>query len=96
MEIAIGKRPSAWLPVVMSLAAVALVLIQLAAHGVARERDEGALAHLWQLLMAAQIPLIAFFAFDGLRRDPRRAIPVLACQALAAAAAVMPVFLLGW
>jgi len=28
----------------------------------AREADEGAVAHLWQILMAAQVPVLLFFA----------------------------------
>lgn len=59
---AIIKRPSAFLPVAMSLTALALVLGYLARYGVVRETDEGSIAHLWQILMAGQIPIVAFFA----------------------------------
>lgn len=96
MEIAIGRRLSAWLPVAMSFAALMLVLIQLGTHGAAPERDEGASAHLWQLLMGAQLPLVAYFAIRWLRRVPKQGIPILACQLVAAAAAAVPVILLGW
>jgi hypothetical protein len=97
MEILIGKKPSAWIPVVMSLVALVLVLIQLGIHLVEPERDDGAVAHLWQLLMAAQLPIIAFFAFRWARRARWQAATVLVVQAIAAAAAsVLPVFIFGW
>lgn len=79
----------------MSLAALALVISHIATVGVAREADEGTAAHLWQLLMAGQIPVIAFFAIRWLPRRPRQALAVLALQAAAGVAAAAPVFLLG-
>ena len=90
------KRPSAFVPVVMSMAAVAVVLVHIAVSGTARQADEGTAAHLWQLLMAAQIPIIAFFAIRWLPQSPRSALPVLTLQAVAALAALLPVYLLNW
>lgn len=90
------KRPSAFVPVAMSFAAVALVLTHIAFSGTARQPDEGTAAHLWQLLMAAQIPIVAFFAIRWLPQSPRSALPVLALQAVAALAALAPVYLLNW
>ena len=78
----------------MSLAALAVVLAHVALYGAAREADEGAAAHIWQILMAAQLPLIAFFAIKWLPRTPGQALLVLALQACAALAALAPVFLL--
>jgi hypothetical protein len=86
------KRPSALIPLAMSLAALSLVLGHIAFFGVAREADEGAAAHLWQLLMAGQIPVIAFFAIRWLPRAPRPALLVLALQFVAGLAAAFPVF----
>lgn len=86
------KHPSAFLPVAMSLAALALVLGYIAMFGVVREPDEGAIAHVWQLLMAAQIPVIAFFAVTRLPGAPRPALQVLTLQAAAAIAALAPVY----
>jgi hypothetical protein len=80
----------------MSLAALCVVLVHIAFYGVARQADEGTAAHLWQLLMAGQIPVIAFFAIRWLERAPRQALVVLALQFLAGAAAAAPVFLLGF
>jgi hypothetical protein len=88
------KRPSAFLPVAMSLAALLLVLVSVALFGAAREADEGTAAHLWQLLVAGQLPLVAFFAIRWLPRAPRSALPVLAVQALAFLAALAPVYFL--
>jgi len=52
--------------------------------GVARPADEGAAAHLWQLLMAGQVPIIAVFALKWLPLETRRALFVLAVQIAAA------------
>jgi hypothetical protein len=89
------RRPSAVIPLAMSGAALSLVLGHTAFFGVAREADEGTAAHLWQLLMSGQIPIIAFFAVKWLPRTPRQAIFVLVLQAIAVLAATAPVFLLG-
>lgn len=90
------KHPSAFLPVAMSLIALAVVLAYLAMHGPAPQADEGAAAHIWQLLMAAQAPIVLFFAAKWLPRSPRQAAPVLGLQICAALAAMAPVFLLHW
>src|ERR1700736_3310192 len=90
------KHPSAFLPIAMSLVAVAVVLTHIALVGTARQPDEGTAAHLWQLLMAGQLPIILFFAVRWLPRAPRYALRVLALQAAAAVAALAPVYLLHW
>lgn len=90
------KLPSALLPLAMSFAALVIVLGHIAMSGVARQADEGTAAHLWQLLMAGQVPVVAFFAIKWLPRSPRQALLVLALQAGAALAALAPVFLLNW
>jgi hypothetical protein len=70
------KHWSALLPLGFSVAALALVLGHVASGGV-READEGTAAHLWQLFMALQLPLIGLFAFIWLPRSPRPALAVL-------------------
>jgi uncharacterized membrane protein HdeD (DUF308 family) len=90
------RQPSAWLPLAMSGAALALIVGHLLLVGVARQADEGTEAHLWQLLMALQLPLIAYFAITSLPRNPGQALLVLALQACAAAAAIVPIRLLNW
>jgi hypothetical protein len=90
------KEPSGFLPIAMSVGALTTVVLHVALVGTARQPDEGAAAHLWQLLMAGQLPFIAWFAFKWLPRSPKQALPILALQAAAALAALAPVFLLGF
>jgi hypothetical protein len=95
------KQPSAFLPLAMSLTAIGVLLcaaiygILHGAHGIIREPDEGTAAHLWQLLMAGQLPVLLFFAIKWLPRAPRQTLYVLALQAGAALASMAPVFFLG-
>ncbi len=86
------KRPSASLPVAMSLVSLAMVIGHVAMFGPVREADEGVAAHLFQLLMVTEIPIVVFFAIKWLTRYPRQALQVLAAQACAALAALAPVF----
>jgi hypothetical protein len=88
------KHPSGILPVAMSLAALALVLAHINLFGAARETDEGAAAHLWQLLMAGQVPIIAFFVIRWLPQAPRPALLTLGVQLTTALAAIAPVYFL--
>jgi hypothetical protein len=92
----IVKQPSAAIPVAMSLAALVVIFVHIVIAGIAPEPDEGPAAHIWQLLMAAQIPVLLFFAIKWLPRAPRLAVCVLALQVAAIAAAMAPVFLLHW
>ena len=89
------KQPSAFLPMAMSVAALTTVLVHVAMFGAAREADEGTAAHIWQLLMAAQVPIVVFFAIKWLPRTPRQALYTIALQAVAVLAALAPVFFLG-
>ena len=91
----IFRKTSAWLPVAMSVAALTLVLVHIAIYGGAREADEGTTAHLWQILMAGQLPVIVFFAVKWMRVARREALVVLVVQMLAIFAAMAPVYLLG-
>lgn len=75
----------------MSILASAMLVTYLVTHGAARQPDEGAVAHLWQLLIAGQLPIIAFFAFKWLPRAPRQSFSVLALQAGAILASMVPV-----
>ena len=94
MNVPSMKQPSAFLPLAMSLLALALVLGHIAIFGVAREADEGTTAHLWQLLMAGQLPIVAFFAIKWLPQAPRQTLHILALQAGAGLASMAPVFFL--
>jgi hypothetical protein len=96
VKLATLKRPSALIPLAMSASALLLVLGYIALYGSARQADEGVAAHLWQLLMVGQLPIIAFFAIKWLPRLPGPALLVLALQLLACLAAAAPVFLLNF
>jgi hypothetical protein len=94
--LALSRKPSAFLPMVMSVTGLALLLGSIVVHsGVVRDEDEGAIAHIWQLLMAGQLPLLAYFVFRWLPRLPRHTLCVLALQISAALAAMAPVYFLG-
>lgn len=88
------RHPSGWAPVAMSSGALLLVLVHVAIYGVVHEADEGTPAHLFQLLMAGQVPIVAAFAIRWLPADVRRGLRVLALQAAAALAAFAAVFFL--
>jgi len=93
---ALLKRPSALIPLAMSAAAIAVIVTYVALFGTARQEDEGTAAHLWQLLMAGQLPVIAFFAIKWLPIQPGRALGVLALQVTAAFCAAFPVWYFQW
>lgn len=78
----------------MSALALATLLVHIARFGVAREADEGAAAHIFQLLMVAQVFIMLYFAARWLPRSPRGATVILVLQVLAAIAALAPVYLL--
>lgn len=80
----------------MSLTALSIVIGYAAMFGVARQADEGAAAHIWQLLMAGQIPLILFFVFKWFPTQGKQASLVLAIQVAAALAAMLPVWWFRW
>ena len=80
----------------MSGTALALVLGYVALHGVPHqpEADEGTPAHLYQLLMAGQVPIVLYFAATRLPENGREAIKVLGLQFLAALAAFAALFIM--
>jgi hypothetical protein len=92
---AISKQPSAFLPLAMSLTALTMVLGDVAIFGVVHQSDEGTVAHLWQLLMAGQMPIVAFFLIKWLPLAPRQTLGVLALQVGAGLASMAPVLFLG-
>jgi hypothetical protein len=92
MTVSLMKQPSALLPLAMSLAALALVLGHAALFGIVHEADEGTAAHVFQLLMAGQMPLVAYFTVKWLPRAPAGTLRVLALQAAAALAALAAVY----
>jgi len=96
MTLRLSRQPLAWFPVAMSAGALLAIAYHLVRFGTAPQPDEGAAAHIWQLLMAGQVPMIVIFAVKWLPEAPRAAAQILAVQLGAALAAAAPVFLLGW
>ena len=89
------KKPSAYLPLLMSLAALAIMLLHVGIVGTAREADEGAAAHIFQLLVSGQVLVAGYFALRWLPTAPCQATLVLVLQALAVLLACAPVAALG-
>ena len=81
----------ALLPLLMTFTVVTAGLVE----GLVRRSDEGTAAHLFQILMPAQIPIIALFAATQLPRHPAWTRWVLALQVGAALALFAVVFSLG-
>ena len=90
-------RPlAAWVPIAMSLAALALVLFHIATVGTAPQSDEGTEAHIFQLLIAGQLPILILYAVRWLPQDPKRTLLVIGAQLGATVCAMAPVYLLRW
>jgi hypothetical protein len=89
------KLPSAWVPIAMSSLAVIILVVHIIKFGTAPEFDEGVSAHLWQLLMVGQVPVIGWFLLRWSRISPRRSAWVIAAQVVAFIVALAPVYLLG-
>jgi hypothetical protein len=79
----------------MSLIVLAMFFIGIAMFGVPhREPDEGAAAHLFQIWLAVEVLMVAFFAIKWLPLAPTQALLILAIQIVAALAACAPVYFL--
>ncbi len=81
----------------MAMSVIALAICGLGALGVASDPpgDEGALAHLYQLMIVLQLPIICLFAGVTVRRGPRGDRSVVAGQVVLLAAALAAVPILG-
>jgi hypothetical protein len=77
----------------MSLAALLMILGYVAIFGIVQHQDEGTPAHIFQLIMAAQVPIAAWFTIKWLPKRPTQAITVLAAQAVAW---IIPILVLLW
>ena len=87
-------KPTAYLPLAISTVALLIVLGHAALYGTAHEADEGAAAHIFQLLMLSQAALMLVFAIRWLPAARLRAAGVLGLQVLAAACAMASVYFL--
>ena len=77
------KQPSAWIPLLMSFAALTMILVYVAMFSIVHNQDEGAPAHIFQLIMLAQLPIAGYFAVKWLPRRPKQSLLVLAALAVA-------------
>jgi len=88
------RKPSAMIPLAMALVTLAMPFVYVAIFGNVRQQDEGTAAHLFQLLMLAQVPLIAFFAIKWLPRAPKQTFLTLLLQGSLMVAAVAAVIVM--
>lgn len=87
------KHPSAWLPLAMSVAAIGLMVGYLLMFGITRQTDEGVAAHLFQLLIGAQLPIMLFFGLVWVPKVPNTATKVLVAQVVGILLAFAPVYI---
>ena len=88
------RQPTVFLPLVMSFVALTMVLVHFAIFGIVEETDDGTAAHIFQVLILAQVPFISFLAFRWLTPAPRQALFFILLQVSAALAAIVAVFFL--
>ena len=93
---ALLRKPSAWLPMLLSLAALLLIVGHVALVGVARQADEGTEARIFQLLMVVDVVAITAFAVRWLPVAPKPALTVVAVQVLLAAIPLVTIAALEW
>lgn len=86
------KRPSAFTPLLISAAFLAYFIVAAARGMLAPHADEGAPAHLFQLLMPLQLSIVGFFALSWLPKKPAAALRVLTLQVGAGLAVLAVVF----
>ena len=82
------------LPLVLSALAFALVMTNILL-GVPPQPDENTSAHIWQLLMAAQLPLVVLFLVTAEWRSWSPAL-LFGTQVAAIVAACFPVWAAGY
>ncbi|PZR58864.1 MAG: hypothetical protein DLM50_02720 [Candidatus Meridianibacter frigidus] len=88
------NQASGVLPIVLSVAACALVLVALLTGEAASEKasgDEGTLAHVFQVLVLAELPFILIFIATADWRRISRIAGLLALQGVALMLAFAPV-----
>jgi hypothetical protein len=89
------KELSAWLPIAMSIAVICMLLSMFVfTNPHVHESDEGFAAHVFQILMIGQLPIIAYFANSWIPRVPRTALRVLALQIFVWVLAAAPIFVM--
>jgi len=77
----------------MSFAALAFILGYVAIFGIVQHTDEGTPAHIFQLIMVAQLPIIGYFAIKWLPKRPKQSLLILGLQAITW---LVPIFTIIW
>lgn len=90
--VSLAGRPSGFIPLLCSFAALTTVFVALASAAGARHADEGAAAHIFQLLIFAQIPMLVFFGLRWARKATWAALTILVAQIIAIGVAIAPVW----
>ena len=90
------RKPSGWLPLALSLAAIGLMVAHVAFIGVAPQADEGAEARISQVLMLLDALVIGAFAVRWLPVAPKAASAVFALQLVMAAIPLITIAALEW
>jgi len=87
------RKPSAWVPLVLSFWILAMEFYFLVTVGPPqREPDEGVAAHLFQLWIVAEFFLVIFFAARWLPSKRWPAFRILIMQIVLVLAGMFPVF----
>ena len=90
------KKPSAWIPIALSLVVLMTMLISFAINGFpTRQPDEGTAAHLFQIWLVLEAILIGYFVIMWIAKEPRQAMCILGLQIAAVLVACAPVYYLG-
>lgn len=91
--ITLSTKPSGALPLLMSLTALLIAIVYIITTGGQPQADEGAAAHIFQLMVVGQVPIIGFFLLRWIRASPMACLGVVSCQILALVAALLPVWI---
>ena len=89
------KKPSGWIPIVLSLTTLASILIMIAILGIPTpdpNADEGVGAHLFQMWLVLEFFMLIYFGFRWVPEAPKEGILVLLLQVIAVIAACFPVY----
>ena len=85
------NRLTGWTPAIMSAAAFALIVVVVTTGWERDLKDEGAAAHIWQLLVLLQAPLILAFLATSKWDRKQRVLGIFALQVAGLALALAPV-----
>lgn len=88
----LSRKPSAWVPIAMSLAIFAMLLYHLLIIGEQREDDEGTAAHIFQLWLVAEVFIVGYFLARWVPQQPKEGTVILVIQILTALLSIGPVF----